>query len=362
MSYVDNVLTACPTLQAKLDEVWQMGNCVGADDRIPHLQFLLSQENTRPIKMMMTPGGGKVRSVQVVYKRRHLEGTVQSNQPNPNCGVGQPIEDNNQTYTLDTSVNLQTQGFLLTREALEDVCMGNGEIFAREMFHEFDVLRRKIATQSAVQSVALTGTWGNGLFTTGTDPGEVTANEMHVKTLTTVAANTINLLDSHPVIWNAWEDIGGCGTPFIVGGTTLRNYYQATAHGCCADQGIDLGGIRAEFGYAYARDRRVAAALASEDKSLIMSPGAHQLLQYSASPWRDGMPQEVYGAANYVHRQFSDPMSGLVFDWTLQDDCGTITSNLTWTGKVIALPDDMFAPTDVYAGYNGVAVIKVLNA
>lgn len=361
MSTVSDVLTACPTIQAKLTDAWQAGNCVGADDRMPHLQFLLSQENTRPIKMMIAPGGGKVRTVQVIYNQRLLESTLTSNQPNPNCGVGEPPEDNQQSYTLDTGVNKQTQGFELTRDAVESVCRGNGEIFAEQMFREIDVLRRGVATLAATQSAALFGTWGNGLFTTGVDPGEVTANELHVKTLTTVAANTINLIDSHPVIWNAWEDIGGCGSPFIVGGTTLQHYYQATRHGCCADQGIDLSGIVAEFGYAFARDRRIATALSSEDKALIMSPGAHQLLQYTASPWRDGMPAEVYGGANYLHREIADPMTGLVFDWTVEDDCGTITSNLTWTGKVVAMPDDMFAAGDVYAGFNGVAKIKVAN-
>ena len=284
--------------------------------------------------MAMTPGGGKKRQIQLIYQQRLLESTVASNQPNPNCGVGELPEDASINYSIDTTINLQSQGFKLTNALVDDVCRGNGVIFGQEMARDMDALRRRVATLAANQSATLFGTWGNGLFVTGTDPGEVTANELYVKTLTTVAANTINLLESHPVIWNAWEDIGGCGAPFIVGGTTLQHYYQATRHGCCADQGIDLSGIVSEFGYAYARDRRVAVALGSEDKALIMSPGAQQLIQYTAAPWRDGMPEDVYGAANYVHREISDPLTGLVFDWTLEDDCGTVASNLTWTGKV----------------------------
>jgi len=361
MSIVADVLTACPTIQSKLNDQWQAGNCVGADERVPHLQFLLSEENARPVKMTITPGGGKVRTVQVVYYQRLLESTVGTNQPNPNCGVGEPPEDNYTNYTLDTSVNYQTQGFELTAEAVEGVCRGNGEIFAENMFREIDVLRRRVATAAATQSVALAGTWGNGLFTTGTDPGEVTADKLYVKTLTTVAANTINVLDAHPVIWNALEDIGACNRPFIVGGTTLQKYYQASRHGCCADQGIDLSGIYREFGYAFARDRRVATALGSEDEALILIPGAQQLVQYTRSPWLADMPMEVKAGANYVHGVIADPGSGLVFDWTVEDDCGTVTSNLTWTGKVIGMPGDMFAASDVYFGYNGANKVIVAN-
>lgn len=362
MSIIADVLTACPTIQDTLNAQWGSPNCVGADEKYPHLQFLLSDANRRPISMNMTPGGGKTRQIQLTYYQRLLESTVASDQSNPNCGVGVFQEDANITYSIDTTINKQSQGFRITPTYAENVCRGNGEIFAYQMFRDMDSLVRRVATLAANQSATLYGTWGNGLFTTGTDPGEVTANELHVKTLTTVASNTINLLDSHPVIWNAWEDIGGCGAPFIVGGTTLQHYYQATRHGCCADQGIDLSGIVSEFGYSYARDRRVAVALGSEDKALIMSPGAQQLIQYLRSPWKDGMPAEVNAGADYIHTSVMHPGTGLLFDWTVNDDCGVVTSNLTWTGKVIGMPDDMFASGDVYAGWKGVAKIKVLNA
>ena len=94
---------------------------------------------------------------------------------------------------------------------------------------------------------------------------------------------------------------------------------------------------------------------------MAILPGALQLVTYNRSSWKAALPIPAE-AANYYHAAVADPMAGLVYDWTMKDDCGVVTSNLTWTGKLIALPNDMFATGDPYEGVTGVAKITITNS
>lgn len=352
MSAISTVLVSCQTLQTRLNDVWQWCKQPGADDRVPFLQFLMLPENRQGITQNILPGQGKVRTVEVTYFQRQLESNVKVNQPNPNCGVGVDPGNLSTTYDLDTDVNLQSPGTSLTAEQLERYCADNGQLWDELLLREMDVLRRRIATQTAVQAVALTGGYSDDV-PTGTDPGEINGSgQLVVQTLLSSGD-----IDRHawPKVRNALDDSGFCSEVGMFGGTTMREFFQLYQAGCCAAEGLDLGELMRLYGYAYTYDKRVKDALGDQNEFLIVSPGALQMLNYTRSPWKAGFPAYVGEGANYVHTVVQDPATGLPFDMTVQDNCGVITVNLTYTGKLIGLPNDMFATGDVYEGITYVA-------
>ena len=362
MSALSQVFTTCPDLQADLDTVWQTGPMIGADERMPFLQFITSPVNRQGISTAMIPGGGKVRNFEVVYMQRKTEDTVNTNQPNPNCGTGEDPGDLSTTYTLDTDENIQTDGFSLTAEQLEANCRNNGQTFLMLMQREMDVLRRAVASELASQAVALAGGWSDFLAS-GTNPGQVNgSNEFVMRTIASGAINTTGWTQ----LWNALTDSGMGTNPAIFCGTTIREYFQLSQSGCCANEGLDIGALFQQWGFAVAHDVRIQKALgggtyaSGAGDGLVVIPGALQLLEYNRAPWKGqfGMPAE---ASNYYHSVVADPMSGLQFDVTMQDNCGTVTVNLTWTGKLIGLPADMFATGDPYEGITGVAKVTTSN-
>ena len=361
MSAISQILTPCPDLQYMLDDVWTAGEMIGADERMPFAQFMCSPENRQGITTAISPGGGKVRNVQVVYMQRKTEDLLNTNQPNPNCGVGEDPGDLSTTYTLNTDVNIQSDGFALDASMLEDVCRDNGRLFTELMQREMDVLRRGVATEIATQAVALSGGWAD-LFTTGNAVGNVNAsNQFVIQTVTSGVMSTTGWNSAY----NAAVD-SGFGTPAMFVGTTIREYYQKSLAGCCNTNGLDIRALFDLYGFAVMHDMRIQKALGAgtyldgANEGLVVKPGALQLVQYTRSPWKGsfGMPAE---ASNYYHGVISDPMTCFEYDVMMQDNCGAIKVNLTWTGKVIGMPNDMFAVGDNYEGVTYVAPGVVVN-
>ena len=361
MSQVSNLITACPTLQEKLNRAFTAQPTLSADERMPFAEFLLSPANTSGVSGTISPGGGKIKTYQITYWQRLLEANMLANQANPNCTSGDTPEDNQATYTLDTSVNIQTPGFTLTSTDLEAVCDPNSLIFENLLLREMDVIRRKTATVITGQAAALFGTWGadGGYFTAGNAVGNVnTSDEFVINTLKTSSTDIDNRF------WiklrNALDDIGMPSNVGVFGGTTLREAFQASLAACCADQGLDFGEMFAKFGYGFAYDRRLQTALGSANKNLVVAPGALQVLQHVRSPWKQGFPTDT--SADYVHIALVDPKLGVVYDFSAKDDCGSVSANLTWTGKVIGMPNDMFNASDVNTGITYVNKVLVTNS
>lgn len=362
MSYVNNVLTACPTLQSRLNQAWLYSKGITTDEKMPFAQFLMDPINNNGIQMNIVPGGGKVRTWQVKYAQRLQESDVNTNQSNPACDAGIVPEDVYTNYTLDTSVNYQSPGVKLTPAALEGVCEGNDMIFEQFLLRDMDVLRRKVSSVISTQAAALYGYWSRVVpHKASPSDGEVDSDDEKLQVSTTQSNGNIQPR-THTWISNATIDSGFPANLLIVGGKTIREHYQVSAAGCCANEGLDVGQLFAQFGYAWMYDYRVESALGDADQFMVVAPGALQVLEYLVNPWKDGMPPEAYGGANYVHRTLTDPQTGYQYDWTVADDCGTLYSNLTWTGKVIGLPSDIFAPgLDVNDGLTYVAKGKVVN-
>lgn len=339
-SYFSAIQQACPAVQGFLDQQW-----IGASgiDRMPFIEYLASPANRRNIAQSITPGRGKIRTVEVLYDRRLPESAVQANQPNPNCEgtgyYGQEVA----TYTLDPDENFQITG-AIPIDVNELACEDNAAFLARHLAKHIDALDRRIATELTNQAVALaaTGGWGANVTTTVTND---------VLQLPTFDLNSKPLPDTFIDLRNALDDSGYPGEFAAFGGQTMRKYMQFLNHGCCGDYGLDLGGIQAEFGFAYGYDKRVANAHPDgQDGFLVTAPGALQVLNFSRSEGKTAMGELWNQSSNYAYFTIRSPRLGLLYDVTLKDPCGTLSVAVTFTGKVIALPTDLFAIGDEYNG------------
>lgn len=344
---------------------------IGADERMPFLSYMLSPENRQGIVTDILPGQGKVRLVQLKYMQRLTEDLVNANVPIPNCEPGEDPGDLSTTYTMDTSVNLSSPGFNLNAAMLIDVCGDNGVLFSQLLEREWSVLRRRRATVTAQQAVALAGGWSiqpNGYLPTGsgagTDPGEVDTdtNEFVFRTIASGVISTTGWND----LYNAAVD-SGFGTEIaIFPGTQIRKYYQTSLAGCCNNDGLDLRTLFDLYGFGVAYDARVELALGAGTRSagasdaLIVRSGALQLLQYTQSPWKDNLPIPD-AASNYYQAAVQDPVTGMLADLVMVFDCGQLSVKLWSTAQVIGLPDDQFATGDPYEGITGVARARTSN-
>jgi hypothetical protein len=351
MSYLNNAMAACPNSQMYIDDAFMTpGMFPGADDRMPFSEFLNSPENRRRISYEITPGRGKVRAVEVVNQQRRLESTVLTNQPNPNCQATNKYGENLTTYDLDTDVNLQANQTIEITD-YERSCRDNGALFNTQLMMVVDVMDRKVATQQAIQAAALTGKWGASVTVNGQE-------QIEVATLITGGNPNFSTWNK---IRNAAEDSGFPDSIALFGGQTMREYFQYVQAGCCADFGLDFEKLFAQYGYGYAFDKRVKDALGSANEFMVVAPGALQPISYSRAEGKVAMGAVWAQGSDYFYSTIRSPRFGVPYDLTVKDSCGTLSMTLTYTGKVIAMPTDLFAVGDEYEGVTYAAQGVVVN-
>lgn len=351
MSSFSDVLAACQDLQSALDQEWLNFTAV---DRAPLMEYLMTPGNRRNVSQRITPGRGKIRTIELTYDQRLLESTVQANQPNPNCEPGPFYGNEVATYTLDPSVNLQSSGGF-TIDVAELACEDNSAVLARQIMKHIDVLDRRVASEYTTQAVvhAATGKWGANV---------VTPIVSDILQLPAFDTQRKPLPDTWVELRNALDDSGYADEVAVFGGATMRKYMQFLNAGCCADFGLDLGELMAQYGYAYAKDKRVAAAHPDgEDGFMVVQAGALQVLNFSRAEGRAAFGEILNQGSNYAYTTFRSPRFGLAYDFVIKDDCGPVAMNLTCTGKVIRLPDNLFAVGDEYEGVIYTALGEALS-
>jgi hypothetical protein len=359
MSAISTLLVNCPVDQGALTSYWQDGRLGGIVENIPYAEFLTSDINRREISMRISPGGAKIRNVEVTYMPRFLESTAGANVANPYCGSGTFAGNLSSTYTLDTSINYASAPYKFTAEDLEGACMSNPEYVLSILAAQVDVVDRRLATVMANQAAALYGSWGSGIFATGNAVGEVNASSEYVAQTLLSGGQSL-----YPMGWQkidkALSKIGMLQAAIFTG-DTLDDYYSATVTGCCTDSGIDISAQLAQYGKAVMYDRRISAsgALNSENKALAVMPGALQWIPYTRASWKMGTNTENIGA--YYHSTIRSPRLGIDYDVVITDDCGEVTMIVIATGKTIAMPSDMYTTGDIFTGVTGVAKILVTN-
>lgn len=351
MAYSD-VLAACPNIQTRIDDAFVTpGMFPGADERMPLAEFIVSPANRSGLQQSINPSKGKLRTVEVVYDQRILESAVAVDQPNPNCAGTGTRGNGVEEYSLDITKNLQvTEAIELTD--FTGACDADSDIMARKVAAMVDVLDRRLATQIAVQTALLGGKWGASV------PNVNVSDQLVINTLLAGTSNPNP--DALIEVKNAAEDSGFPSDLLIVGGQDMRTYMQRMMAGCCAQYGLDLGELMAQFGYAFAYDKRLADATA-QDEFMVIAPRALQLLEFSIAEGKGELGEIWNQSSNYFYTTVRSPRFGVTYDLSGKDPCGTLALALTFTGKMVGMPTDIFGAGDEYEGVTYAANGLVTN-
>ena len=349
MSTGSTILNPCPNIQEELNNHFLTCSAASLREPEPLLDFILSPTNSGSVGSVVSPGNGKIRTVELRYDQRILESEVDTDVANPTCEATTNRGDHVQTYEMDITENLFVEE-LIDLKTWAEICRDNPSVFAGKVQRLMDALYRKTATVVATQAAAIKGKWAS-------DVSPVAADYLQVKTL-------LNTNDLAPY---AMEDIdlalmqsGYCAPAFIAGGTDLYKYFRRALAGCCATQGVSIDEVMRLYGKAVAYDRKLAAALGGNDKSLAIQPGALSLAVYTANAAYNGLDVIAMGSdVNPI--VVTDPASGLQFDFNVANKCGKIHLTMYSTVKLFGLPSDLFATGDTKNGVNFVAGIDVQN-
>lgn len=340
----------CAALQVSLDQAWtDPREWGGMATNHPFAEWLTSPQNRRVIVDQVSPGGGKLRTVTTKGWQSICTDAVLENQPNPNCAAEGSMNQFYQDYTIDTTQNLQVQ-INLTVDQFATACEGNGEILLEHLRRMMDALDNKVSEMIATQSVALSGGWSAAV--TGVT-GDVLDIDM---------ATPRDFFTELTTLRNAADESNFPEMSAIFGGPLARVLFQAMNAGCCASNGINLFDAMQQYGYAFAYDRDLNAAMSSDENAMIFAPGALQVLAISLAPNLSEFGRLVMDSSNFTWETMYSARYGLPYDLTVSNNCGAISIALTFTGKVIGLPDGIYCATDDLVGVNYAAKMLFATA
>ncbi len=146
------------------------------------------------------------------------------------------------------------------------------------------------------------------------------------------------------------------GQTAIFGGFQFHNYMKMNENGCCANYGLDIGAIQAQYGMSSTYDRDVSTAAGGAAHAWAISNGALQVIDYNR--WAGAFELKD---ANSNYGTIQSPRTGMKYDLVIKHDCGVISVTLTASTTLVALPTDMYQTGDHLDGVNGFAPIQVVN-
>lgn len=358
MSYVTSVLNDCPDLQAELDAFFEVCDASLLPDPAPLTEFLWSGLNMTGISQTISPGNGKVRNLQLRYDQRLLESAVTTvDGCTPNCSASTRRGDLISAYEIDTCDTLQVEELIHASE-LKASCRPISEIVTKKIAMLMKAMDARVATKYTALAVALFGGWQANVQNTVADDTGNSKAALKLQTKRPTGFTDINA-EAYYDLQTALDLTGYCNGAAIFVGQTLKKYAGLMQAGCCSSQGVDLGAILSLYGMAFAWDRRFENAMGAEYGMAIM-PKALQPIYYNHAT---SLPAQVAGVTvgtNY--EQFIMTSSrGIPYDVTLSDNCGALSIIVRFTGSLVPLPTDMFAPGDHMETVTFVNKLKVMN-
>ena len=314
---------------------------------MPFFDFLWSQQNRTGIQQRIVPGGGKTRTLQLVYDQRILESESQAvSSCDQDCTATSVRGNLSADYTIDcTGIKFEE---LITPSDWRTICESNDMIYERKVQRLIDAAVRKQASLYATQAGALLGGWAS-------DVQNVSSDYLVINTQK-AGSTDINPGFLQDIDMAAMQS-GYCNGRVIFGNVDLFKKYGTMQAGCCSNQGVDLSQMLAQYNTAVLYDYRVAAVAQTleANSSWLVMPQALQPIYLTMN---DNNMQLI--GANYFKTVIYD-RSGMPLDFTVSDNCGAISLIVTARSKVVSLPLDLFAPGDRMEGVNYFAGIKTTN-
>lgn len=346
---ISRILSECPEMQRPLGELFLEAP---AREPLPYLEYLNSDLNSSLIKTEVSPGGGKLRRVQARWIQRLPESIAVEGADIKNCTATEEYGDSTETYELSTTDTIQVSQ-KIDAETIATHCQDNSRYVVESIARLANALERAVATKAATETAALIGAWGTEVE----DFFTVTDNKLEIATLLSSGDIAPFALQN---IAQATQMAAYPGAYVGFGGASMNQYAMQIMAGCCAQYGIDLSAVLAQYGFAFAYDQRLATALGGQTENLITTPGAIQLLSYNLASWNAGLSDSLRGGNGYSRTQVFGA-TGLPIDLTMKDDCGDLSIVMTFTGKIVTMPDDLFEASDKYAGVKYVNQVSIVN-
>lgn len=357
MSYVTSVLNACPDLQAELDAYFNVCDASLLPDPAPLNEFLWSGLNRSGIQQTVSPGRGKVRNLQLRYDQRLLESAVTSvNGCAPVCAASTRRGDLISEYTIDTCATIRVEE-LITAEDMKDTCRPIEQIVTKKLAMLFKAIEAAIATRYTALAITKFGEWQANVQNTAANAQGNNAEALLIKTYRD-GTTDVNP-EAFYEVQLALQQSNYCNGAAIFSGYDFKKHADLMKAGCCSNQGIDLGSILSQYGIAVTWDRRFENAMGTTYAMAVM-PGALQPIYYNHATSLPAQAAGVTVGTNY-QKFIMFTMNGIPVDVTLADNCGALSILVDFTGTLVSLPTDMFAPGDNMEGVTFVNKIKVSN-
>ncbi|MFA9221054.1 MAG: hypothetical protein ACEQSL_07695 [Sediminibacterium sp.] len=359
MSYVTSVLNDCPDLQAELDQYFNVCDASLLPDPAPLNEFLWSGLNRSGIQQLISPGNGKVRTVQLRYDQRLLESAVTTvDGCTTNCSATTRRGDLITEYTIDTCNTLQVEELIKSND-MKAACRSNPQIVLKKIAMLMKAMEAKVATSMTALAIAKYGAWQANVQNTVTDATGNAKKALKLQTKRPTAFTDVNP-EAFYDLQLALKQSNYCNGAAVFAGYDLAKYAGLMQAGCCSNQGIDLGEILNQYGVAVMWDRRFENAMGHEYGMALM-PGALQPIYFNQAIQSPAQAAGVTTGTNY-EEMIMFTMNGIPVDVILSDNCGNFSIIVRATVDLKALPTDMFAPGDNMEGVTFVNKLKVINA
>lgn len=357
---LSTALTACPNIQDLLTNHFNTNNAAYLVDQHPFFDFILSAQNRSGFSQKVSPGGGKVKTVELTYTQRILESQV-TTPGSRTCTATTKRGDYVDTFTIDPDDFMQVEE-LLNAEDFATICRDNPTVIAEKIAKMQNALRSAAATALTTQAKAFLGGVSSDVDSSKLQD---VSGVNYIKVATELSGGAVNPKALVTIDTVKTQSNWGAPAP-IFGGADLWEYAKMMQAGCCSTQGLDIAAILAQYGTAVLYDRRVANALGGSEYAWTLLPGVFQAIFHvensnmvtesaAAALGQSGL----FTGANYAKGVISDPATGMPEDILVSDNCGAVSIILRANVKGYGLPSDLFASGDHMEGvtfFNGIVI------
>lgn len=357
MGYAPSALQECPNIQAELNDFFATCNSRFLREPTPLFDFAMSPVNRGGFSQAVSPGQGKVKTYELRFSQRILESAVtQPGSIDRSCTATTKRGDLLSTCEIDPADYFRVEEKIGVNDFIY-ACRNDFDIIAEKLTMMMNVLMARVATDVAEQIITLKGNWNK--IVSGVDGSDF----LVVKTLKDGTTQDLSGL-AFEEIDAAFMQTQYCAGQAIFSGRDLWKYFRLMNASCCANDGLALDQVLAQYGKAILYDYRVEKAFGDPSKAIAIQPGSIQVVTHNmngANLSHKAAAGITYGT-NYQSQIIFDPQSGFPVDLTMRDECpGELHIMMDANPKVCGLPTDLFAPGDNMEGVTYVNGIKVTN-
>lgn len=353
MSTTGTTINPCPVLQEALVRYFQ--TCPASRRQAtPTLIWSNSPENKSGIEQLIQPTRGKKRTVELVYTQPMAQSDVSSVEDcDKQCTATNEVGDEVTQYTIECTDGLRANR-LINFADWNESCKSDGQVVMDTIMNMLDGLIPAVAAKQATELNPLLGNWSANV-----DPTWLDVNQF-----LEVATKDGNL--KNDPAWferlNAAKVMTGfCAPTLITGGTDLWSAWRLLNVGCCTQDGLDALAILAQYGEAVVYDPFVAAEFGNNVSLMLQSNSVQLLNVVWNTPMLDlgGLVDLDMTYRNGFMTVIADPVTGILVDLNVKEDCGQLHIVMTATTKTVGLPNNLYPaghPNEFVTFANGIIV------